>query len=332
MSLFHYLFWGTLSTFSISLACDSELEKAKNTPSKLDYSNRQIMDDNLIKSLPNFEGCLLSTTVQEILNTNDNAPIKELKLNNNIIAEWGAEYLAKNLYPQLQQLTLLDLSDNWITEDALKHAAYLLQTSHFKYLIITGNKGATLHGINNLRNELSAIKTFHTPDYLLKKVIWVKEEDIDSYADAYLLQWKHAQAHHRYYQKLKGHKNLVIRDLSAPEVNKAIVPEILKDLKSDIYNDEKFTSLALKALEDSESAYLIGREYYSGTKLKRNYTKAAEWFTFAAKKDHIKAIEDLAVLYRNGFLPVTKDLLAESKAFMTRATERGAKLSVSYID
>ena len=80
---------------------------------------------------------------------------------------------------------------------------------------------------------------------------------------------------------------------------------------------------------DSQAGYELGRRFYFGQAVPRDYAQAAEHFRFAAELDHRDAMYNLGVLYQHGQgVPVDE---RESFRWYLRAAERGQPEATKFV-
>ncbi len=310
-------FYCIFVSFLIEISFASEL---------IDYSYKNIVDDSVANVSNKSSQPLLGIgdVIDEILSGNPQG-LKQLSLKGNHISDDGALLLSEKLYPRLGALEVLDLSDNRISEKAMETLVPLLSKNHFKYLNITGNYGASIDGIKRLTLKLPRESIDHVVNNL-KKVIWIKEDSIDTLVNALMLPLTYADAHRAYYQSLQNplktpSEKFQIRDFSSPLIQDELYRQIMNDLKSSIYQTRDFEALAQSAVKDPIKACKIGKEYMTGNNhLKTNYGKAVEWLMWSCSLGNIKALEPLDSIYKSHVLMLPENLMQEAHALVNKAT------------
>ena len=155
-----HLIFLSISFFVVSHCCADKV---------LDYSNRNITDDEISASLIPPRPISVSQVCKEISNKisdkiekyskapkhSDKLSTLRVKINlrDNSISDDGAFYIS-TYFENNPFVESIDLSSNYITDRGVKYLEPLLLKDNIKEIDITGNYGANLASLQKIRDEI----------------------------------------------------------------------------------------------------------------------------------------------------------------------------------
>ncbi len=274
------------------------------TPQTLDYESCRIMDNDISKFPPTTRPRSVHQIIGKIT---DEGKVSLLNLSDNYITSKGAKQLTSWLkddhLPNLQEL---NLSYNRIQSDIMPDFEELLQRNNFKYLNIVGNPAASIDSkeyFNTLCLE-SLLKIIWIPEALIEEENWktiiAKRLEASPYDKGGIIH-----AHKSYYNNKKSPLRSTLED-------KVDINEIKKNAKGDILArfgrkviQERILDNFLKKLDSSyneelaKAARELGLLYLTNS-LNKTLPEAVECLYFAAKLGDADAMYHLSKLYKEG--------------------------------